>query len=116
MLGEERGQTCPRVGRGIRTIGVSLVAEETVRRLRVDVDLERLPEARGLRLERLHLIERDEGILLPEEGQYRRFQVSRTIDGYPAAVERDGCADLAEHRTSAQVRDAALVGQPPSAT
>src|SRR5262249_4176100 len=112
MLGEERGQTFPRVGRGIRTIGVSLAAEETVRRLRADVDLERLPEARGLRLERLHLIERDEGILLPEEGQYRRFQVSRTIDGYPAAVERDGCADLVGQRTGGQVADAAPHAEP----
>src|SRR5262249_62147650 len=83
-------QPCPGVSRRLRSIGVALVAKEAVGRLRVDDGLERLAVALGILLERVHLGERDEGIVLAEERQDGRLQRRGAVDRESASVERDG--------------------------
>src|SRR5437870_10491653 len=85
---EERLQALPGVARGLGPVGVALVAEEAVRGLRVDDHLGLLAMPGELGLQPLDRVERDERVVLAEEGEERRLERRRLLDRDAAAVKR----------------------------
>src|SRR6185369_7769589 len=71
MLGEERLEALPGVLRRIGPIRVAFVAEEAMRRARVDDDLCGLLEPCQRRLDVLDLFVGNEGVLIAEEEHHR---------------------------------------------
>src|SRR6185369_6313660 len=94
MRGEELLQALPGVLRRRGLIRAALVAEEAVIGARVHHDLDLLPVLLRLGLERLDALERDERVLLAEEGEDGAAELHGLVDRNAAAVERHGRADL----------------------
>src|SRR5919198_3464346 len=71
-----------------------LVAEEAVVGARVHDDLDRLGAAARLHLQLLDVLQRDEGILLAEEGEHGALELRGLLDGDAAPVEGHARLDL----------------------
>src|SRR5581483_9919465 len=108
---EEGLQALPGVARGLGTVGVALVAEEAVRRLRVDDHLGLLPVALELRLQLVDVVEGDERIVLAEECEEGRLHLVRLRGVDAAAVERRRRGDLVGELRGDLVRDAAALAE-----
>src|SRR5438445_6878823 len=95
QVGREKSlQPLPGVARGLGPVGVALVAEEAMRGLRVDDHLGLLAVARELGLQLLDRVERDERVVLAEEGEQWRLQLRGLLDRDASPVERRRSLDL----------------------
>src|ERR1700730_5644923 len=100
ILGKPEAGEIPCAGRRIGVIGRPVVAEETVPRPGIHLDLERLLEPPQRVLHPAHLVHRDHAVRLAEEAEHGTLDAGgvverggRSVDGDAAAIEDNGNLD-----------------------